>query len=57
MYSMSVGSSVVQMQNKGKKFKTGKEQERQEVGKEKSIKTREKQKRRVDKRNLWTEEI
>lgn len=48
-------SIVVKMQNKDKKFKTGKEKERQDYGREKSIKTREKQKRRVDKRELWQE--
>lgn len=55
MFSMSVGSSVVRMENKGKKFKTGKQEERQDYGREKSVKTREKQKRRVDKRKLWEE--
>lgn len=40
-----------------KKFKNPKKQDAREFGKEKAIKTREREKARRNKRNLWTEEV
>jgi len=60
MFSFQGNYAVVTMKNKEgkgvKKFRTYKEQERDEDGFDKSKRTREKRKQRRDKRDVWQTE-